>query len=95
MMRHPIPGVAMITTTQAVSREVNLRVGGHRRRYQAGHPGVDSGLVAVYRAEGPCPASTPRRSSSPAGVVRHIVPERSDEPFTGLERHLATTFARD
>ena len=29
------------------------------------------------------------------GSVRHIVPERSDEPFTGLERHLATTFARD
>ena len=29
------------------------------------------------------------------GSLRHIVPERSDEPFTGLERHLATTFARD
>jgi hypothetical protein len=24
-----------------------------------------------------------------------VGPQRSDEPFTGLERHLATTFARD
>ena len=30
-----------------------------------------------------------------SGSVHHVVPERSDEPFTGLERHLATTFARD
>lgn len=29
------------------------------------------------------------------GRLRHIVPERSDEPFTGLERHLATASARD
>ncbi len=29
------------------------------------------------------------------GSLRHIGPERSDEPSTGLERHLATTFARD
>ena len=30
MMRRPNPGGAMITTMQAVSRKVNLRVGGHR-----------------------------------------------------------------
>ena len=29
-MRRPNPGGAMITTMQAVSRKVNLRVGGHR-----------------------------------------------------------------
>ena len=29
------------------------------------------------------------------GSLHHVVPERSDEPLTGLERHLATTFARD
>jgi len=65
-------------------------------RHQAGHPGVDSGLVVVYRAdtEGPCPACTPHRSSyrrqSPLRSA-----ERSDESFTGLERHPATRFARD
>jgi len=30
-----------------------------------------------------------------SGSLHHVVPERSDEPFIGLERHLATTFARD
>jgi hypothetical protein len=29
------------------------------------------------------------------GSLHHVVPECSDEPFTGLEHHLATTFARD
>jgi hypothetical protein len=29
------------------------------------------------------------------GSLNYVVPERSDEPFAGLERHPATTFARD
>lgn len=30
-----------------------------------------------------------------AGSLHRVVPERSDEPFTGLERQPATRFARE
>jgi hypothetical protein len=61
----PDPGGRDDSDDAGCSREVKLRVGGHRRQYQAGHPGVDSGVVAVYRTgtEGPSPARTPHRSS--------------------------------
>jgi hypothetical protein len=95
-MRRPNPGGAMITTMQAVSRKVNLRVGGHRSDIRLDIWESTPGLVVVYRAdtEGLCPACTPHRSSyrreSPLRSA-----ERSDESFTGLERHPATRLARD
>jgi hypothetical protein len=87
-MRRPNPGGAMITTMQAASRKVNLRVGGHRSDIRLD---IRESTPDWSSFTGPTPKARVQPVHHTARVTSRESPlrsaERSDESFTGLERH--------
>jgi hypothetical protein len=80
-------GVLVLVTTSGLS--VAARAGLRR----------DEDMLRLRGRRSPADNEAPdpggRDNNDDAGCSREVKPERSAEPFTGLERHPATAFARD